>query len=458
MSRFLRRRRPDEEQHASNLELFYDLVFVLAVTQVSHLLLDDLTWRGAGRATLVLLVVWWAWNYTTWVTNMLDPDAVAGAAARARDHVREPRDGGRDPRRVRQPGAALRRRVRRDPGRAGTRSSPSSSAARDSPERRAGAPHPDLVRRLRRVLARRRARVEARRGSRCGSSRSGSTTSAPLVLYRVPGRPQARPVGLGRRDVALRGALPALRDHRARRVDRVTGATTSELPLDAARMAAFGLAFLSTAALWWLYFSYVAAIAAAPPRARGRPARRSRATATPTCTSCSWPGIIVSAVGDEIVIAHPTDMLPTAELVAVVAGPAIYLLGHVLFRLRMAGSVSGKRLAGAIACVRRRAPRHRRSGARRGGAARRRARRGDRRRARRRPAPAGPGRAVADAEARGREPREPSARRAESAAARASPRVLPGSRGTALRARGHAGRRSWAAEADRRRSAGCRRR
>jgi len=70
-------RRPgDTEQRATSLELFYDLVFVLAVTQISHLLLDDLTWGGAGKATLVLLVVWWAWNYTTWVTNELDPDAV----------------------------------------------------------------------------------------------------------------------------------------------------------------------------------------------------------------------------------------------------------------------------------------------------------------------------------------------------------------------------------------------
>ena len=50
-------------------------------------------------------------------------------------------------------------------------------------------------------------------------------------------------------------------------------------------------------------------------------------------------------------IAHPHDTLPTAELVALVAGPAIYLLGHVLFRLRMAGSISWRRLAGAIACV-----------------------------------------------------------------------------------------------------------
>ena len=62
-------------------------------------------------------------------------------------------------------------------------------------------------------------------------------------------------------------------------------------------------------------------------------------------------GIIVSAVGDEIVIAHPTETLHTAELVAVVAGPVIYLVGHVLFRQVMAGSMSGKRVAGVVACV-----------------------------------------------------------------------------------------------------------
>ena len=62
-------------------------------------------------------------------------------------------------------------------------------------------------------------------------------------------------------------------------------------------------------------------------------------------------GIVVWAVGDELVIAHPTDVLPAAEVVALVAGPAIYLLGHVLFRLRMAGTLSWKRLAGALGCV-----------------------------------------------------------------------------------------------------------
>src|SRR3954465_14569570 len=70
------RREEGIEQRTTSLELFYDLVFVFAVTQVSHLLLGHLSWDGAGRAAFVLLVVWWSWNYTTWVTNELDPDSV----------------------------------------------------------------------------------------------------------------------------------------------------------------------------------------------------------------------------------------------------------------------------------------------------------------------------------------------------------------------------------------------
>src|SRR5215210_4582110 len=75
MTRSELRRAADRDQRATSLELFYDLVFVFAVTQVSHHLLDDLTWRGAGQSMLLLLVVWWSWNYTTWVTNELDPES-----------------------------------------------------------------------------------------------------------------------------------------------------------------------------------------------------------------------------------------------------------------------------------------------------------------------------------------------------------------------------------------------
>jgi low temperature requirement protein LtrA len=62
-------------------------------------------------------------------------------------------------------------------------------------------------------------------------------------------------------------------------------------------------------------------------------------------------GIIVAAVGNETVIAHPTDRLSGRHIAAVVAGPALYLLAHVLFRLRMSGTLSWKRFGGAVACV-----------------------------------------------------------------------------------------------------------
>ena len=58
----------------TNLELFFDLVFVFAITQLSHFLKDHLTWLGFAQALVLFLAVWWAWMYTTWATNWIDPD------------------------------------------------------------------------------------------------------------------------------------------------------------------------------------------------------------------------------------------------------------------------------------------------------------------------------------------------------------------------------------------------
>src|SRR6185437_15365077 len=65
---------PDRPSRVTNAELFFDLVFVYAVTQLSHMLLDRFTALGAVQVTLLFLAVWWVWVYTTWVTNWLDPD------------------------------------------------------------------------------------------------------------------------------------------------------------------------------------------------------------------------------------------------------------------------------------------------------------------------------------------------------------------------------------------------
>jgi low temperature requirement protein LtrA len=59
------------------VELFFDLVFVFAITQVSHHLLYHFDLTGAAQSTLMFLAVWWVWIYTTWVLNRLDPERFA---------------------------------------------------------------------------------------------------------------------------------------------------------------------------------------------------------------------------------------------------------------------------------------------------------------------------------------------------------------------------------------------
>ncbi len=56
------------------VELFFDLVFVFAITQLSHSLLEHLTPLGALQTALLMIAVWWAWIDTAWITNWLDPD------------------------------------------------------------------------------------------------------------------------------------------------------------------------------------------------------------------------------------------------------------------------------------------------------------------------------------------------------------------------------------------------
>src|ERR1700722_8649197 len=65
---------PNQHSRVTYAELFFDLVFVFAVTQVSHTLLGRFTPLGALQTTLLFLAVWWVWVYTTWVTNWLNPE------------------------------------------------------------------------------------------------------------------------------------------------------------------------------------------------------------------------------------------------------------------------------------------------------------------------------------------------------------------------------------------------
>jgi low temperature requirement protein LtrA len=65
---------PNQHHRVTYAELFFDLVFVYAVTQVSHTLLGRFTPLGAIQVTLLFLAVWWVWVFTTWITNWLNPE------------------------------------------------------------------------------------------------------------------------------------------------------------------------------------------------------------------------------------------------------------------------------------------------------------------------------------------------------------------------------------------------
>lgn len=71
--RLFRSREPGADRVAF-IELFFDLVFVFAVTQLSHHLIEHVTFRGALETLVMLVAVWWVWIYTTWVTNWMNPE------------------------------------------------------------------------------------------------------------------------------------------------------------------------------------------------------------------------------------------------------------------------------------------------------------------------------------------------------------------------------------------------
>lgn len=67
-------RERDAEHQVTPLELFFDLAFVFAITQVTSLLSNDPTWKGVFRGMLILAALWWAWSVYAWLTSTVDVD------------------------------------------------------------------------------------------------------------------------------------------------------------------------------------------------------------------------------------------------------------------------------------------------------------------------------------------------------------------------------------------------
>jgi low temperature requirement protein LtrA len=348
MGRVRRRGTDGVSQRASSLELFYDLVFVFAITQVSHLLLEHLTWTGVLQSLIVLLAVYWSWNYTTWTTNELDTETI--------------------PVRLLLLGLMLVSLLM---------SVAIPQAFEEHALLFAGSyvaiqigRHSFLT-----FVAAESGTVERERAGRiltwfvvvgvlwvAGALVEGPGRyvlwlvalaldyCAPLVTYWVPGRRRLAPAtwNVGTEHFAERFGLFIILALGESIV--ITGATTSELDLDAKTIVAFVMAFLASAAIWWLYFSSVAALG--EHYLEVADSRTTLARDAYTYLHVVFvAGIILSAVGDELVIAHPIEVLPPYAVAAVAAGPAVYLLAHTLFRYRLTGTLGLAKPLGTLGCV-----------------------------------------------------------------------------------------------------------
>jgi low temperature requirement protein LtrA len=332
---FLRNRHGDTHSRVTFVELFFDLVFVFAVTQLSHALLEHLTLGGLVETTLLLMAVWWVWVYTSWVTNWLDPD--------------------RAPVRLLLFTLML----------AGLVLSTSLPEAFGSKGLAFAGAYVAMQ------VGRSLFMLWALKGQSPGNYRNFQRITAWLAVSAVFWIAGALTVdawrlGLWAAALAIEYISPSVRfwtpglgasstadwnvegGHMAERCGLfiiialgesilVTGNKFASLPWTAATMASFAVAFIGSVAMWWIYFNIGAVRATRRITASADPGRMARLS----YTYLHLPlvaGIIVAAVGDDLVLAHPTGHTGAKTTAVLLGGPALYLIGNLLFKRATADS------------------------------------------------------------------------------------------------------------------------
>jgi low temperature requirement protein LtrA len=346
-SRHLRPRGEGATQPITTVELFFDLVYVFAVTQLSHLILGNLTVGGVTRAAFLLLIVWWAWIYTTWMANWFDPRSPGVQAVLTGVMLASLLMAAALPEAFGDHGVLFA--VSYVTLQVGRNLAAASLLARDHPLR-------DVFERLVGWSAVSGALWLA--GSALDGDRrlllwipaAALDLAAPLAGYWLPGRGCAATT-----DYDIEGG------HFAERCQGfiiialgesivVTGATAADAGLTSTVVICLTIAFLETAALWWLYFGAAAEHSRAVMSTCDDPGRLAR----DAYTYLHLPivaGIIATAVGDDQLIAEPHQPLHGVGLAMVLGGPTLYLLGEYLFRWRMTRTANTKRLAVAAVLV-----------------------------------------------------------------------------------------------------------
>ncbi|HEX5291733.1 MAG TPA: low temperature requirement protein A [Streptosporangiaceae bacterium] len=346
----LRRERTGGQSRVTNIELFFDLVYVFAVTQLSHYLLRHLTVTGGLQVALLLVMVWLLWAYTTWATNWLDPDRIPVrlmllalmlvSLVMSAGLPQAFGDGG-----LLVGGAYAVMQVGR------------------SLFVVWAVPAGTLRRNFERILcwccvsgalavAGGLAGGGAREGlwlAAVGVDLAGSQTG-----FWTPGLSRSRT-----QEWDIEGS------HFAERCQAfilialgesvvVTGATLARLlhgPLAGphARAApfviAFALAFVGSVGLWWIYFDRSAAAGAAAIARSADPGALGR-SAYHLIHPVMVAGIIVIAAADDIVLSHPEERAGLPSALLILGGTALYLAGHAAFKAVVWRTLSVPRLAG----------------------------------------------------------------------------------------------------------------
>ena len=327
----------------TNVELFFDLVYVFAVTQLSHHLLNNPTITGALQTALLLAMVWLVWAYTAWVTNWLDPrrmpvrlllialllvTLVMWAAI---------------------PEAFGSRGLIIGIGYAVTqigRSVFALMALWDGP----------LRQNFQRILAWCvvSGALAVAGGIVTGPAR-GWLWLAAVGVDLLGGVAGFYTPGLGRSattDWTIEG------NHLAERCQAfilialgesivVIGATLSrqlESGVSAAEAAAFVIAVIGSVGLWWLYFDKSAEEAARVIAASADPGRLGR-TAYHLIHPVMVAGIIVIAAADQVVLSRPGTVGAATTAWLILGGTALFIAGHAAFKIAVWRVVPWSRLA-----------------------------------------------------------------------------------------------------------------
>src|ERR687893_90618 len=344
------RAREGADGRVTPLELFFDLVYVFAVTQLSHRLLDHLTVRGALETLMLLLVVWGAWVYTSWVTNWFDPDRlpvrlmlVAVMLASLVMSVAIPEAFGE--RGLMFALAYVAIQVGRT---VFVVIALNKSLGRSDP----------LSRNFQRIFFWLLASgvLWIIGGLLEGEARYVLWALALAVEYISP-VVGFYPPGLGRSTTETWRTVEG--GHAAERCQLfvilalgesilVTGTTFGEIETSVATVAAFVVAFLGSAALWWIYFARAAETAREVFVSSEDPGRIARSAYTyfhlPMIA-----GIIAVAAADELIVAHPGEHGTPTSVTLMFGGTALFVAGHAFFKWAVFGQVPWSRLVAVLA-------------------------------------------------------------------------------------------------------------